>query len=1232
MKKIILILLFMCSFAFADYTFQVENTTMVDAYYNIFNAIAALFQSQDYIDLLRLVFLLGGFFVFLGVVMNASNGANAKTLMPYAKYLGFGVVILTVIFSSKETVWITSKTLPSFCSTSSPSVGFAVELPSVLGFGFTTINKIGSNLTEMAETAFTAPNASGTSSMSDSDGYLGSLKQTIKVLSLDPEKISGKKAANGTKAVSFTSLIENHFATCVYNVAQNKTQGKDKLAEMNDSKNLYKWTKDFLDFTFDGSSMKTGEALITKDGSTISCREHFLFLDEAVNSLKEKYSCMLPLAHGGVLELITGTTSGTESKMTEIIVQSGLISALETSSKTSSIVSGANYASGKTRAEFTQTQMASGAYMAEMLPYIQMTMRAVLYGFFPFVFVIILLPGGLKVLIQYGQTMLWIELWGPTAAVINMFVNLKAKEQLSTLYDESGLSMMTSIDMLTESSTIAGYGAYLYMSVPALTWLILKGSGHMLGNITGSISAGYAGNLKSEGIAKDVAMKQASASTGKSVTSLINSIEGSQVANKVADARGFDAVGMQKTISTKTTTNKAQRLAEIEKVATQGGDESYIKTQVTKSGYDAVAEKTDTDVKTDEGGKQVVSDNQFVKTSTDLQTTKKEINSAGSKKAVVQNKSDMNNKSFNKDLEVNKNTSVQDYKNLGKKESADTNATSHVVEKEGTKGFYDSKVQNLKTESDTAKIKKIVAGSNEKASKVDTDKNISGFKTDKKTFDKYSTDTTSSSDFEKKKEDITKTLETKNSIEKKGYSDTEDFYKNEAVQSAEDRKAQVSKADVNNDNNVDSKEAKNYGKDMTIKSISDQNALKSKNDRLIENGQKMLSSENADVRNTMNNASNTYKAHGDDVALAAGALATQTSIATKEQRFTSDEKSEYVDQMEAADISGVDKADTQVQKDAEDIEKTNSETESFVDISKEQNGIEKYNNIKENFKDQGMNELEAQNATLFATAKNGKMNSDFTDEVFSNNLHSIKKDMNSKLENRAKEEGVIKDNDKEFLNKSEYSLKKSKSRLEKRLAKFDEERQSGALEPRKAIIAQSDAKALEKVNYNLDNYKKLKDWSKTDSDAQKIIQEGISKTDNLVSNMKAMNIAKEDENGNLNFGDSHDGVNKEDLTMSQKVKFRKEKGSIEGNKVTTTGADGRNYQVVTDLSGKRVTNFSSAKMGYSNSAENTYDKTYALHDATNGKYMKETAIASSVVDNVKGAVGYIGAGKFLAGK
>jgi len=120
-----------------------------------------------------------------------------------------------------------------------------------------------------------------------------------------------------------------------------------------------------------------------------------------------------------------------------------------------------------------------------------MTIRAILYAFLPFVFVIVLLPGGIKVITQYLQTLIWVELWSPTAAILNMFITQQAEYKISNNYArDGGVTLMNSIDMLSIGNTIAGVAGYLYMLVPALTWLIMKGSAYMLAGIGGAVAAG----------------------------------------------------------------------------------------------------------------------------------------------------------------------------------------------------------------------------------------------------------------------------------------------------------------------------------------------------------------------------------------------------------------------------------------------------------------------------------------------------------------------------------------------------------------------------------------------------------------------------------------------------------------------------------------------------------------------------------------------------------------------
>ena len=239
MKKIILILLALTSFMLAnDYYFVVENSTMVDAYFNVFNAISSILNSDDYVSVLRFVFLLGGFFMFVNIIAKSSESANTTTFMPYLKYSIFGTILLAMLFSSSTKMWVETKHLPSFCATTSTNTGFAVELPETLAFVFSSINKIGRELTSLAESAFYPPNAMGTPSMTDNEGYLGALKSAKLLLNM---KVNDTITSNPDDLVTFDfeQIWASFFSKCVYEVLQNKGAiAAKELLEMKTSKNL----------------------------------------------------------------------------------------------------------------------------------------------------------------------------------------------------------------------------------------------------------------------------------------------------------------------------------------------------------------------------------------------------------------------------------------------------------------------------------------------------------------------------------------------------------------------------------------------------------------------------------------------------------------------------------------------------------------------------------------------------------------------------------------------------------------------------------------------------------------------------------------------------------------------------------------------------------------------------------------------------------------------------------
>lgn len=588
MKRILILMLFLASSVLAsenDYFFEVDTPVMVDAYFNVFNAMASIFSSDSYYDILKLAFLMGGFFVFAGGIIatigqGSSPTSGTTTVIGFTKYYVAATALLVLLFSVKSTMWVTTTDIPSYCSdsTASPTAGQAVEMPSVLAFTFSSANLLGRELTDLAESAFS--DVSGAPTMSNQGGFAGGVKNVIKVLSLEnPNEISG---------LDFMTAGQLFFSKCVYEVSANKgREGIERINEMENAKNLKEWTKTFLETPFTGTTKKPGESLVDLGGQTMTCQNLYdIDLVPAMTALESNIGCGMKYANGGTVSLILGYGSGPgASDLQGIAVQAGLINALTNAKKISSIGIQSGYATGTSKVGSNIENKASADYMAEMLPYVQMTMRAILYGFFPFVFVIVILPGGLGVLKSYGQTLAWIELWGPTAAVVNMFVNLQTEADVSGKYSEAGLTAVNSINMISDASTVAGVASMLYLSIPALTWLILKGSGQMLGNVTSGISSKFGSNLSTQAINQDAqgyeSQKRANAALKEAgIDKVVSFGEAQHYQARAMGATGGAAIGQQMisgldTVADASTQSEGAKLKSAENIKNYLGNDNY---------------------------------------------------------------------------------------------------------------------------------------------------------------------------------------------------------------------------------------------------------------------------------------------------------------------------------------------------------------------------------------------------------------------------------------------------------------------------------------------------------------------------------------------------------------------------------------------------------------------------------------------------------------------------------
>ena len=561
-NKIFLSFFLLTSLAFGadSYDFIVDSPTMVEVYWSIFNAMAAMFQSPQYLEILKLVFLVGGTFIFIiGVLKTYQGGAGTAPLGDFAKYMIVGMAMLMMLFSHPSNLIIKTNKIPSLCETTADltrknylkgmisfggsastkgafdSTGTVVgNIPMVLAWTFSFVNEIGRETTKLATSAFSDETKMVV--FNDNSDYASYLSTISSLLSLKmPSLVSDMIAKDGTP-MSLLTALDALQRDCILIPASKSENVAIASSAFSTTGDMYRTMVDLFEndtvsiyrnpteknpisssagFTYE-DNLAPRNVLVTVHGETMRCGYLWNKIKPSIASLmnSDVIECSAGLdqkLNGSTISLLSGnsglTAGSTGPQVVSMARNIGIHAALMNhfiESKNKIAPGEFSYASGKSIAEFTTSSLGTGYYMAKMLPKIQMGMRAVLYAFFPFVFIVVLLPGGFKNLMSYLQTLIWIELWMPTAAILNMFMALQSQESMRVLYDIKGLNMSNSLQIFSDATQMASVAGYLYASVPALTWLILKGSGQMLGNVTGAIAARMANNLDSRVINQDM--------------------------------------------------------------------------------------------------------------------------------------------------------------------------------------------------------------------------------------------------------------------------------------------------------------------------------------------------------------------------------------------------------------------------------------------------------------------------------------------------------------------------------------------------------------------------------------------------------------------------------------------------------------------------------------------------------------------------------------------------------
>lgn len=528
------------------FEFVVENQTLIDPYFNIFNTIASFFSDPTYLEILKIAFLLGGFYTFLifiisyfGGSLSFNSASSFKKASLFISYILGAFFLLTMSFSQdKSEIIVRTNNVETYCSIYKgedyrKQAGITTQnavvignIPYLWGWIFTTINETGRALTNFANAAF----QDDQNTKLNRGNYVDYLQTASTIFQTKLSSLAS--SANGSK-ISATSghdaatILDAIKKDCVLipsskspflseNILDATTKTGDivrtldgyfKKSEIRIYKNPSDITGSLIAQNIEIDKVAPSNFLVTVDAETLRCGALWANFMKDIESIQKEGICYENVYRYLTPENIAIFTGNMKNNVSpaqtnNIILQAAVMNQfMEQKSNTPSEIT---FASGKSMAQITLHSAGTGFYMAKMLPYIQMALRAILYAFFPFVFIIMFFPYGLTVLFNYLKTLIWIELWMPISAVLNMFIMFGISEKFKQIYDNAGLNIANGVQAFSESFIMSGVAGYLFAFVPAIAWLILRGSDQMIGRITANGLAQVASNFDSRVINEDV--------------------------------------------------------------------------------------------------------------------------------------------------------------------------------------------------------------------------------------------------------------------------------------------------------------------------------------------------------------------------------------------------------------------------------------------------------------------------------------------------------------------------------------------------------------------------------------------------------------------------------------------------------------------------------------------------------------------------------------------------------
>lgn len=437
-----------------------------EIFHYVFQGISALLGGGGFLNnMIRMAAIVGAFWALLLMVIKNSLDIGIRWFFWF-------LIITNVFFLPKTTVWIDDPLVHK---------KYKIDnVPLALGLFAGTASRIGHVMTEKVEQLFTLPD------------YMPYHKTGTVFAS----KIMAQASQFKILDADFNANMERFVTQCV--VYDAMIGYKYTLKDLQASTDIWGLVKNqaspVLGFLYKEPGGK-GEVVTCRVGAgkldkvwqqqvDLVARSYGArFYPRDPTHAKREFLSHLPQSY----QLLTDISQDAQ----KILQQEMMINAITDASnnKLSELGGSSNYAATKALLQQRTTYQISGEMAGKILPIMKNVFEALAYAAFIFIFILALLPDGYRVLGSYIGLLLWIQMWAPLYAILNLFMTLSGKYSSTGAVGGEGITMMTSVGLANVNADTEALAGWLSMSIPAISYVIVKGGASAFVNLAGHLGS-----------------------------------------------------------------------------------------------------------------------------------------------------------------------------------------------------------------------------------------------------------------------------------------------------------------------------------------------------------------------------------------------------------------------------------------------------------------------------------------------------------------------------------------------------------------------------------------------------------------------------------------------------------------------------------------------------------------------------------------------------------------------